>query len=535
MARATATGILIVSAGKLADGTVATARPIQKGASSRRRRPTMSDTVVVTRSGPVRGRTAAGVRTFLGIPYAAPPVGPQRFRKPAPHTPWSEVRDATVPGATAPQNTPPPLKALDTEALMGVGWLRGDDYLTVNVWAPEGETAALPVMVFIHGGSFTAGSNTVPVYDGSSFARDGVVCMAINYRMGVDGFLPIPGVPTNLGLRDMIAALEWIRDNAPAFGGDPANVTVFGESAGAMAIADLIASPLCKGLFRRAIVQSGHASMTRSIAVTERVTRKLAKMLRIPATIDGFNSVTPEQTLVAEKKVQLPTSGLDLRDEAGREPVYGLSRFAPVHGDDVLPLPPLQAIAEGAGAEVDLMIGTNLEEMNIYVVPIGAQKWVGSMLATYVLGKFIPRSKDILKAYGLGRKGRKPGQVLTEALSDLVFRLPARACAAAHQGRTHLYEFNWTSPAFDGQLGACHALEIPFVFDTLACVTGPKGFVGPNPPQAVADYVHKVWIDFARDGGAPWPEYDPRTRQVHALDTGVTATDAPMPAAPFWP
>lgn len=154
----------------------------------------MSDTVVVTRSGPVRGRTAAGVRTFLGIPYAAPPVGPQRFRKPAPHAPWTEVRDATVPGATAPQNTPPPLKALDTEGLMGVGWLRGDDYLTVNVWAPTGEAMSeamgLPVMVFIHGGSFTAGSNTVSVYDGSSFARDGVVCMAINYRMGSTASCP---------------------------------------------------------------------------------------------------------------------------------------------------------------------------------------------------------------------------------------------------------------------------------------------------------------------------------------------------------
>jgi para-nitrobenzyl esterase len=496
----------------------------------------MTDPIATTRTGFVRGMSKAGVEAFLGIPYAAPPVGALRFREPAPHAPWTGVRDATRPGATPPQPEPPTeaFKDIELEGLLGDGLNPGDDYLTVNVWKPAGDITGAPVMVWIYGGGWVSGTNSAPLYDGATFARDGVVCVALNHRVGIDGFLVAPGVPTNLGLRDQIAALKWVQDNIAAFGGDPARVTLFGESSGAMSVADLLVSPPARGLFRRAILQSGHCSMTRSIPTTRKIARKLAKKMGVAATRDGFASRTIEQTIAALEWIQKPTSGPDLRDETGREPAFGVSKFVPVHGDDVIPVKPLEALRAGAGAEVDLLLGSTTEEMNLYLVPTGARKKIGNLLAWFVLSRSMPKARAILKAYGLGRKGRKAGEVLGEALSDLMFRWPVRVTAAAHKGRTWVYEFGWRSPACDGELGACHALEIPFVFDTLACVTGPKGLVGPNPPQELADRMHRIWVDFARDGAIPWAQFDGETRQVQRLETGVTATEKPMPAAPYW-
>lgn len=494
----------------------------------------MTDPVVATTQGPVRGRRLDGIRRFLGIPYAAAPIGERRFAVPQPHAPWTDPRDCTEKGPSAPYLLAD-FDALDLAPLVGAGWDKGDDYLNLNIWTPDGKAGGLPVMVWIHGGGFVGGAAMAPVHDGAAFARDGVVLISITYRLGIDGFLPIEGVPTNLGLRDMIAALEWVRDNAAAFGGDASNVTVFGESAGAMAIGDLIASPLAKGLFRRAILQSGHGSMTRTRKTNEKVTRKIAKLLGIAPTRAGFQGTTIEQGLEALGKVSQPTARLDLRDDKGWEPAFGLSRFLPIHGDDVLPAPPLKAVQEGAGKEIDILIGTNLEEMNIYLVPTGVKAKIGKLLSWFVLSRSAPKAGKVLKAYGLGARSRRPGEVLSDALTDLVFRLPARAYAAAHQGRTYFYELGWRSPAFDGALGACHAADVPFVFDTLATGAGPRGFLGEAPPQALADSIHKIWVDFARDGVAPWPEYDAATRQVYRLDTGVAATDVDMPAAKFWP
>lgn len=487
--------------------------------------------LVQTHSGPVRGaRHAFGAR-FLGVPYAAAPVGDLRFALPCPHEPWSEPRDATRHGPTAPYRLAE-FDALDLVPLVGAGWIKGDDCLNLNIWTPDETAVGLPVLVFIHGGAWTGGSGAAPVHDGAAFARDGVVCVTINYRLGIDGFLPIPGAPTNLGLCDMIAALAWIRKEIANFGGDPMNVTVAGESAGAMSIGDLVVSPLAKGLFRRAIIQSGHGSMVRSIATNRKVVDKLAKMLGVPATLEGFRTVSVERGLDALDKVQQPAAKLDLRDERGREPAYGLSRFLPVFGDDVIPIPPLKALDEGAGAEIDVLIGTNLEEMNIYLVPTGAKAKINILLAWLILGKVEPKAGRMLKAYK--RQGEKAGDRLARVLSDLVFRWPARVFAARHKGRTHFYEMGWRSPAFDGELGACHAVEMPFVFDTLATGAGPKGFLGQNPPQDLADRIHKVWVDYARDGTAPWPEYEPRTRQVYRLDLGQAVRDPDIPAADLW-
>ena len=391
-----------------------------------------------------------------------------------------------------------------------------------------------PVMIWIHGGGFVIGSNYAAVQDASAFARSGVVVFAINYRMGIEGFLPIPGVPTNLGLRDMLFALQWVKDNARAFGGDPDNVTLFGESAGGMAIADLMTSPLACGLFKRAIVQSGHGGMVRSIPVAQRLVRKIAKLLGVTPDEAGFRSTNFQACIAAVEKVSLPTTRIDLREKDGREPVFGISRFVPVFGDDVLPDKPLEALAKGAGAEIDLLIGSNAEEMNLYLVPTGVREKLGKWLAWYVLSRSQPSARAALKAYGLG-KGKLPGRVFTEALHDLVFRWPARRFAETHQGRTHMYELGWRSPAFGGELGACHGLDLGFVFDTLATVTGPEGLAGTNPPQALAKRVHRLWVDFATDGSLPWPEYEPQGRMVFALEQDNARPEPAMPAAAFLP
>jgi para-nitrobenzyl esterase len=488
--------------------------------------------IVHVTAGALRGQRTGGVQRFLGVPYAAPPTGPRRFADPAPATAWSGVRDALDPGPNAPQRVRA-VPGLDAAPLIGRGWVEGDDYLTLNLWRPDGDAAGLPVMVFIHGGGFVVGSKDAGVQDGASFARDGVVCVAINYRMGVDGFLPIPGIPANLGLRDMIAALQWVKAEIAAFGGDPANVTVFGESAGAMAIADLVASPLATGLFRRAIIQSGHGAMIRDIPVARRLVDRLARILRIAPTRDGFAAVAPAAIADAVEKVSLPTARIDLRGPDGREPVFGISRFVPVHGDDVLPLPPLDALKAGAGRDIDVLIGSNAEEMNLYLVPSGVRDKIGRLLAWLVLRKSQPRAWRVLNAYGAGR--RKGGRALTDAMTDLVFRWPARRFAEEHRGRTHVYEFEWRSPAFGGELGAAHAVELGFVFDTLACLTGPEGLLGEAPPQDLATHMHRLWVDFARDGSFPCAPFDRETRQVYRIAAGEALHEPVMPAAAFLP
>jgi para-nitrobenzyl esterase len=487
------------------------------------------DTLVHTRSGAVCGFVERGVRKYLGLPYAAPP---QRFVAPAARAPWSGTFSATEPGPAAPHRVRE-LEQIDAVPLIGRGSDGGDgDYLRLNVWAPE-NAAGAPVMVWIHGGGFVVGSKDAPVQDGSEFARSGVICVALNYRMGIDGFLPVPGASTNLGLRDILFALQWVQDNIAAFGGDPANVTAFGESAGAMALADLVTSPLAKGLFARAIIQSGHGAMVRDIGVAQRLVRKLAKVLGVPPDVAGFRTVSDAAAMDALDKVARP-GAVDLRDADGFEPVYGISRFIPVWGDDVLPQKPIDALRDGAGKDIDVLIGTNAEEMNLYFVPTGVRGKIPGLLAWWLVSRSQPHARRALQAYGLGRKGVRPGEAMTRALTDLVFRWPARQYASAHQGNTWLYEMDWRSPACGGELGACHGIELPFVFKTLACATGPTGLAGENPPADLAERVHALWVGFSRNGELPWRKWN-GDRLVYQLARGETSYEPHMPAADFLP
>jgi para-nitrobenzyl esterase len=490
--------------------------------------------------GVAQGFVQDGVQRYYSLPYAAPMTAERRFRAPEPAPPWPGVRDATRPGPRAPQSPTPPMAGVDVEALMGPPGPEGGDYLTLNLFAPEsaeGERAdaAAPVMVFIHGGSFVAGSKDAPIHDGAAFARDGVVCVVINYPLGIEGFLPIEGVPTNLGLRDMIAALHWVRANIALVGGDPANVTLFGESGGAFCTAALMVSPLARGLFHRAICQSGHILLSRDREVMERVLKSLARRLRIKPTRAGFLGVAVDRMLAAQAWVMRPSLWLDMRDSQGRDPSFGITRFMPAHGDDVLPEPMIEALRRGAGGEIDLLIGTTREEANLFFVPDRIRDRLNRWTVLFFVGQALPRARAALRAYGLGRKGEKPGHVMTRAITDLMFRWMARRTAELHHGRSWVYEFDWRSPALDGQLGAAHAVELPFVFDTLACASGERGLLGPAPPQALADRIHRIWTRFAADGTAPWPTYDSATRQVYSLERGAAEHEPVMPAAAFLP
>ena len=472
---------------------------------------------VSTSAGIVRGRSVDGVSRFLGVPFAAPPVGALRFAAPAPVRPWTGVRDATAPGPNAPQGSRA-IPGIDLSPIIGNGWRAGDDYLTLDVWTPDPAATGLPVMVFIHGGSLIAGEPGAPVYDGSALAHAGVVIVAVTYRLGVEGFLPLAGGATNIGLRDQLAALAWVQDNAAAFGGDPAAVTVFAESAGGLSLGCLLGSPLSRGLFRRAIVQSGGAEMVRSIPLAARFAARVAAELGVAPGAAALRELPVETTLAAQEAMSDPRRRGDLREPDGIDPGFGLGGFMPVVGDDVLPRPPLDAVASGSAADVDLVVGSNSEEMNLYYVPTGIADAVTMEQVRALLGAVHPRPEELLSD-----PAASPGDALTRAMNDLVFHGPARRLAQAHAGtgagRTYAYDFAWRSSAYGGRLGACHGLELPFVFGTLSAATGgPEAMLGEAPPQALADRMGLAWTEFARTGDPGWPAYRADSPQTARID-----------------
>ncbi|MCW0212688.1 MAG: carboxylesterase family protein [Pseudonocardia sp.] len=486
-----------------------------------------ANVIVSTVAGRVEGTTADGVSRFLGVPFAAPPVGALRFAAPAPVPAWDGIRDASKPGPNAPQNTRA-FPGLDLAPIIGTGWREGEDYLTVDVWTPDPTATGLPVMVFVHGGAFVAGEPGAPTYDGTALAGAGVVLVSVTYRLGVEGFLPLPGGATNIGLRDQIAALEWVRENVSAFGGDPDLVTVFGESAGAMSIGCLLGSPRARGLFRRAIVQSGGAEMVRTAEPSSRYARVVTDALGVEFSADGVRGRPVADALAVQETLADPLKRGDLREPDGTDPGLGLGAFLPVVGDDVLPEPPLDALAAGSAADVDVLVGANAEEMNLYLVPTGAIEVMTADQVRMALGMVRPDATELLTAAGLDETGAHAGQVFAAVMTELVFRGPVRRLAEAHTGSTHVYDFAWRSPAFDGRLGACHGLELPFVFGTLSSATGTSGLLGePAAPQAVSDLVQAAWVAFARTGDPGWPAFD-AARRVLRIDVDPDVVTLPQ-------
>lgn len=465
----------------------------------------MRGPLVRTAQGSVRGRVLGGVETFLGIPFAAPPFGANRLLAPRPAARWVGVRDALDFGPKAPQPPYPPPIAMMLPELVG----SGEDCLTLNVWSPDPGAVGLPVMVWIPGGMFEFhGTGASPWYDGSRFARDGIVCATINYRVGAEGFLYLADGVANLGLLDQIAALEWVRANIGAFGGDPDNVTIFGESAGAMSVSTLLAVPRARGLFRRAVAQSGAAENVTRATHARRIGERLAERLRVPPTREAIAAVPADQLLEAQAALREDLVINPDPERWGPEVASSMLPWQPVVDGDVLPVPPLDAILSGAGSDIDLLVGTNVDEHRLFLASMGSLAEVPDVILTGAIAAYGLPVEAALAAYRESRPGGSTGDQLAAVLTDGYWRMPAIRLADAHApatAGTFMYEFAWRSPQFGGALGACHTLEIPFVFDTLGQGTGPLW--GPDPPQSLADAMHKAWIGFASSGDPGWPNY----------------------------
>jgi para-nitrobenzyl esterase len=475
------------------------------------------DPVVTVRQGKLRGSSKDGVSAFLGIPYAAPPVGPARFQLPTPAAGWDGVRDALAFGPTPPKPVMPPNPVSD---LVPDPAIPGDDCLNLNVWTPEPAGAGLPVMVWIHGGAFRTGSSAVPMYDGTAFARDGVVLVSINYRLGVAGFGVLPDAPANLGLRDQLLALAWVQENIAAFGGDPDNVTIFGESAGGMSVNSLMSSKAGAGLFRRAIAESGAGQIGATLQDGAKIAAELAGKLGVEPTAKALSEVPTEKLFEAQQAVATELAADPNPVRFGKSIVAAAMPFIPTIDGDLLAVRPIDAITAGAGQEVDLLTGTTTEEMRFFLVPTGVLR---AITPEAVVGYLSHNGWDpaIAQTYTANRPDAPSGDVLSAIMTDTYFRVPTIRVveARAALGRSsYVYEFGWQSPVQD--LGACHAIELGFVFDSLDTprLAAKDALTGPNPPQAVADKMHAAWVAFAKTGDPGWPAYEPDQRAVMSFN-----------------
>ncbi|WP_106403794.1 carboxylesterase/lipase family protein [Actinocorallia populi] len=488
---------------------------------------THHDFVVRTAQGAVRGRRLDDHAVFLAIPYAAPPIGAGRFAAPQPHDPWEGVRDATRPGPTAPQG-PRRLGALEMHPYFGPGWVRGADYLTVNVWTPTTAPPGAPVMVFVHGGGFVAGANRSPLYDGARFARDGVVLVTVNYRLGIPGFLDLPGAPANRGLLDVIEALRWVRRNIGAFGGDPGNVTLFGQSAGATLTGAVLADETAEGLLRRAIVQSGSGRGAFTPEQAGRVAEAAAAALGVAPRAADFAEVGDERLV----EIMPALSGVDLRTATDGDPLLGLSPFGVV-----LDRQPADTVAAGQGAAVDLLIGTNTEEANLYLAPFGALATATAHDVEATAALFRSDPAEYAAALRRSRPAATDGELRSALMSEALFAAGSRDLADAHAAlpgsRTFRYEFAWRSPALGGELGSAHTVELPFVFDTtdLPGLRGPTALLGPEaPPEGLAARTHAAWIAFATTGDPGWTPYEaPHGAVMRIAEDWTVVPDADLP------
>ncbi|HVV37801.1 MAG TPA: carboxylesterase family protein [Acidimicrobiales bacterium] len=468
--------------------------------------------ITTTTAGKIEGRelTERGpaVLQFRGVPFAASTAGANRFLPAQPVDPWDGVRDATRRGPAAPQ-PPSPLES----ALGGQMGGQGEDCLSLNITTP-GLDGARPVLVWIHGGAFVGGSGSVPWYDGESFARNGdVVVVSLNYRLGALGFMDVSGLlgdayadSGSAGIGDQITALEWVRDNISAFGGDPQRVTIFGESAGGMSIGCILGSPRARGLFTTAIAQSGAAQNASSRDHAAEITNLVLAEL---GTTDpaALLSVDVDTLMAAQAAV-------NLRAQSGG---VGLSSaglpFQPVIDTPTIPVAPIEAIRGGNAADVRVVTGTTTDEFKLFgaMLRAASQPLDTDALRTRAQGALGDRGADIVDAYTANRPGQSPDDVWSAIVTDFIFRIPAirmLEAQATQRDDVYLYEFGHKSTAFGGALGACHAIEIPFVFDNVhkRGVDGLVGEIGERE-RALAKETNGAWIDIAA-GKEPWERYD---------------------------
>ena len=463
--------------------------------------------VLTTPQGALQGRVDNGIYSFKRIPYAANPFVPERaYLAPQTAPSWTGLRDATRFGPMPPQ----PARSAQQE-------MTGEpDDLCLNVWTPSMDPAAkLPVMLWIPGGAYIRVDASEPWYDGSAFARDGVVLVSINYRVGAHGFLALPDAPNNRAMLDQIAALQWVRENIARFGGDAARVTVFGQSAGASSVAALLGAPAAQGLFAQAALQSP-AQGYMSLAQSARVTAAFAKALNVAPTREAFAKIDIK-TLI-DTSSQLDRAASDVK-------VWGDLAFTkilqPIVDGGLMKRPPAAQLADGASKNVPMLIGCTDDESNLFLVPSGAidrilPQAVDARVATLKLPVGLPA------VYRAARPHASPGEIFAAIDTDHIFRNTAHAQALAHArsggAPTYAYQFGWRSPQFGGRLGAAHVLDVPFVFDQLRSPPS-LGFNGPTAPQPLADAMHAAWVAFAKTGNPGWQPYDDAGRMLMRFDT----------------
>lgn len=488
--------------------------------------------IVQARQGKLRGYAYDGVSTFKGVRYAAAPFGANHMQPPQPAAAWSGVREALEFGPKSPQTIYPAGIAEALAEVVGTG----EDCLNLNIWAPDTGAAAAPVMVWIPGGMFEFhATGGAAYYDGGRFARDGVVCVTISHRVGAEGFLYLDDRFANLGLLDQITALEWVRDNIAAFGGDPGEVTVFGQSAGAMSAATLMAIPRARSLFRRAIIQSGNTPKVNTHATAQRIARRLTELLRVEHRRAAVAALDPAVIIAAQARLREEMQANPDPQLWGEAALSGLP-WAPTVDGDVLPQAPIDAIRAGAAADIEVIVGSNLDETRTFLLLGGFLDAITDQ-ALLAMAALYGLTSAGVQAYRDSMPGATPGDIYSAIQTDWYWRIPAVGFADAHaasaSAATHMYEFAWPSPQGGGRLGAAHGCEMAFVFDTLGL--GIEAMLGPNPPQALADAMHGAWVQFAKTGDCGWPAYKPDRRLTMRFDAVSKVVEDPLgPRMDIW-
>ncbi|MEZ0094243.1 carboxylesterase/lipase family protein [Streptacidiphilus sp. EB129] len=505
----------VVAVLALALGMVA-GLPGPAGAASR------AGCLVRTSLGRVQGAPEAGTCSYLGVPYAAPPTGARRFRPPAPPAPWHGVLPATVAKPGCPQD------------LTDAGGGGVEDCLHVDIWSSRAPGGNKPVMVFLHGGADVYGSAGDSGYDGAELAaRGGAIVVGVDYRLGVLGWTELGGLDPRYagsgdnGLRDQIAALAWVRQHVRSFGGNPRDVTVFGESAGAISIDALLAGHQPERLFSRAVAESGPGYLVHTRDYAQAVASRVLTAGGI-RSIGQLDSLTTQQVLLLQQKAQNGLSGL-----------AGAVFFGPYIDGSLVPGPVVDRIAAGSARNVDVMVGTNENETDYFAMfepavlnyPLSAYRSFPAVLAA--------RKQQMFDVYAADRPGETEGRVVNAMLTDQLERVPTLRLAEAqsHWRPTYVYQFDWHVPYVEGlpaaqNLGAMHTLELPFVFGNLDLGRVPRGAatVAANRP-ALTRLSHDMigaWTSFARSGAPGWPSYTAAVRATRIWDLRPSVQDAPQ-------
>jgi len=485
--------------------------------------------IINTKYGKIQGYIEKGIEIFKGIPYAAPPINDLRFMPPNPPKAWSDILIATEFGPNVPQ--PENIASF----LFGPPREESEDNcLTLNIWTPGTDKKRRPVMFWIHGGNFRYGSSAQVTYNGLPLAtRGNIVLVTINYRLGPLGYLYIPGKTANVGMLDQVAALKWVHDNIEAFGGDPNNVTIFGESAGAASVITLLAMPAAKGLFHRAIAQSTPFYYASHQEVGS---KKFITKLRVEA-----EDIESLQKLDI-KKINRIHNKMVLEAYATQE----TTPFTPVVDGKILPEDPFKTLNNGYASDIPLLIGTTQDEMKFYHAFLPNSDLDSEKLFNRVnrimkdLGHNEDKANRLIENYNEAREGKlpiDPQEILDVILTDVVFRIITIRIAEAqrkYQPNTYTYMFTWPSPMMGGKLGASHAVDVAFVFGTLY-IPGTERYCGKGKDADIlSEKVMDSWIAFARTGNPnndnipEWPSYDVNKRATMLFGKETKVVNAPF-------